>query len=242
MKKNDLLAEERKRLRTLERKLKIRFKDSRLLIQAFTHASFLNEHSDLSLENNERLEFLGDAVLELVVSEYLYQHYVQREGLLTKWRAALVNTHSLAQAGKSLNFDQYLLISAGERKNNDRAKERHLEDAFEAFVGAVYLDRGLKVARRFIQEYLLRNLPEIISSGTFQDSKTLFQEKMQGEAGLTPHYKVLSESGPDHAKKFEVGVFLENNLIAQGRGSSKQQAEEKAAQQALKINYYHVKN
>ncbi len=241
MEKNDLLDKERKTLRTLEKQLKIRFKDNHLLIQAFTHASFLNEHPDFHLENNERLEFLGDAVLELIVSQYLYQHYSQREGYLTKWRAALVNTHSLAKVGESLGFDRYLLISEGEKKNNDRAKERHLEDGVEAFIGALYLDRGLKLAKKFIGDYLLGNLPEIISSGTFQDSKTLFQEKMQGENGLTPRYKVLSESGPDHRKKFKVGVFLEDRFIAQGRGPSKQRAEEEAAQQALKINY-HVKN
>ena len=237
MKKNDLLEEERKQLRTLEREIKIRFKNYRLLIQVFIHASFLNEHPDFPLENNERLEFLGDAVLELVVSEYLYQHYREREGLLTKWRAALVNTHSLAAAAEALDFNRYLLISEGEKKNNQRAQERHLEDAFEAFVGAIYLDRGLKVAKKFLEKHLLRRLPEIIAAGTFQDAKTSFQEKMQGKVGLTPHYKVLAESGPDHAKQFTVGVFLGKRLVAQGQGASKQEAEEKAAQEALKINH-----
>lgn len=237
MEENDLLDEERKALKTLEKRERIRFKDKRLLIQAFTHASFLNEHPELHLENNERLEFLGDAVLELVVSEYLYRHYREREGLLTKWRAALVNTHSLATAGKALDFDRYLLISEGEKKNNQRAQERHLEDAFEAFIGAVYLDRGLKVAKKFIEKHLLKRCPQMISAGAFQDAKTSFQEKMQGQIGLTPHYKVLAESGPDHAKKFTVGVFLGERLVAQGRGASKQEAEKKAAQEALKINY-----
>lgn len=236
MKKKESLEREKKGLLELEKKLKIKFKNHRLLIQVFTHSSYRNEYPDLGLEDNERLEFLGDAVIELVVSGYLYHHYPEREGLLTKWRAALVNTQSLAQIAQELDFGRFLLLSQGEKKNNERAKEHCLANTFEAFIGALYLDRGLKMVKPFLEDKLLGKLPEIISSGTFRDAKTIFQEKAQREKNTTPHYQVLSASGPDHEKKFEVGLFLEDNLIAQGRGPSKQKAEEEAASNALKIN------
>jgi len=224
---------EKEKFPELERKLEIKFRHPELLIQAFVHSSFLNEHPDFPLEDNERLEFLGDAVLELVVSEHLYHHHQQQEGWLTKWRAALVNTQSLAEIAEKLDFDSWLLFSQGERRNNHRARKHRLANTLEAFIGALYLDRGLEVVRKFVYDKLLKNLPQIIASGAFQDAKTIFQEKTQEETGTTPRYEVLSESGPDHAKRFQVGVFLEDVLIAQGRGNSKQQAEEEAASQAL---------
>ena len=236
MKKEELLAVEKKKLQELEKKLKIKFKNQHLLIQAFTHSSYRNEYPDFNSEDNERLEFLGDAVLELIVSEYLYGHYPQREGLLTKWRAALVNTPSLAQTAQDLDFGRFLLLSQGEKRNNQRAREHCLANTFEAFIGALYLDRGFKLVKPFLENHLFKKLPEIISSGAFQDAKTVFQEKSQKEIGVTPHYQVLLASGPDHAKKFKVGLFLKDNLITQGQGSSKQEAEEAAASKALKIN------
>ena len=236
MKEEEVLKE--RGLKKLQERLGIKFKNPYLFIQAFTHSSYLNEHPGFGLEDNERLEFLGDAVLELVVSEYLYRHYQESEGLLTKWRAALVNTQSLAETAKELGFDNLLLFSRGEKKNNSRAQKHHLADALEAFIGALYLDRGLKVVKKFISDRILKKLPDIIAQGTFQDAKTVFQERIQQELSLTPRYQVLSESGPDHAKQFRVGVFLNNVLIAQGKGSSKQRAEEKAAARALELKHY----
>jgi ribonuclease III len=226
----------------LEKKLKLKFRHPEWLIQAFVHSSFLNEHPDFPLANNERLEFLGDAVLELVVSKYLYSHCQKPEGWLTKWRAALVNTHSLAALAEELNLGFWLLSSRGEKKNNQRAKEHLLANTLEALIGALYLDRGLAVVEKFVYTRLLKDLPSKIAAGDYQDAKTVFQERTQKEKNLTPHYEVLSETGPDHVKRFQVGVFLNDVLIAQGEGSSKKEAEEKAARQALEIKNYYVKN
>ncbi len=232
MKDLQLFFKEKKFLE-LEKKVKIKFHRPELLIQAFVHSSFLNEQTDFPLKDNERLEFLGDAVLELVVSEYLYRHYQQREGWLTQWRAVLVNTQSLASIAEELDFDSWLLFSHGERKNNHQARKHRLANTFEAFIGALYLDQGLEVVRKFVYDKLLKNLSQMITEGTGQNAKTVFQEKVQGELGLTPHYKVLFESGPAHARHFQVGVYLGKTLVAQGEGPSKQQAEEEAANQAL---------
>lgn len=234
MKELQLFFKEKKFLE-LEKKVKIKFHQPELLIQAFVHSSFLNEQADFPLKDNERLEFLGDAVLELVVSEYLYHHYQQREGWLTRWRAVLVNTQSLASIAEELDFDSWLLFSHGERKNNHQARKHRLANTFEAFIGALYLDQGLEVVRKFVYDRLLKNLPQMLMESTGQNAKTIFQEKAQGELGLTPHYEVLSESGPAHAKQFQVGVYLGKTLIARGEGLSKQQAEEEAANQALII-------
>lgn len=232
MKELQLFFKEKKFLE-LEKRIKIKFHQPELLIQAFIHSSFLNEQTDFPLNDNERLEFLGDAILELVVSEYLYRHYQQREGWLTQWRAVLVNAQSLASIAEELNFDSWLLFSHGERKNNHRGRKHRLANTFEAFIGALYLDQGLEVVRKFVYDKLLKNLPQMLTTGTGQNAKTVFQEKAQEELGLTPHYKVLSESGPAHAKQFQVGVYLEKTLVARGEGLSKQQAEEGAANQAL---------
>lgn len=220
----------------LEKDLKLEFKDKDLLTQAFCHRSYLNENSNFSLEHNERLEFLGDAVLELVVTESLYLEYPKTsEGELTAWRAALVNADSLAQAAKELNFNDYLLLSRGEAKDAGKARSFILANAFEAFIGSLYLDQGYEACQAFIKESLMIKLSEIISKGLFKDSKSHFQEQAQEKVAVTPTYKVLKESGPDHAKYFQIGVFLGEEMVATGEGSSKQEAEEQAAKNALKV-------
>jgi ribonuclease-3 len=220
----------------LEKKLGLSFKNKELLVQAFCHRSFLNENHKVVLEHNERLEFLGDAVLELVVTEYLYQHYPKRpEGELTSWRAALVNADSLAKTARELEFNDFLLLSRGEAKDAGKARDFILANALEAFIGALYLDQGYELCHAFIKANLLVKLSEIIRKGLFRDSKSRFQEEAQERTSITPSYKVLHESGPDHAKHFEIGVFLNQELIARGEGSSKQEAEEAAARNGLGI-------
>ena len=220
----------------LEKDLKLEFKDKDLLTQAFCHRSYLNENSNFNLEHNERLEFLGDAVLELVVTKLLYLEYPKTsEGELTAWRAALVNADSLAQAARELNFNDYLLLSRGEAKDAGKARSFIMANAFEAFIGSLYLDQGYETCQTFIKSRLMIKLPEIISKGLFKDSKSRFQEEAQERVSITPTYKVIQESGPDHAKYFEIGIFLENDMVAKGEGSSKQEAEEHAAENALEI-------
>jgi len=222
---------------SLEKKLSLKFKNKDLLIQAFVHRSFLNENPDFKLFHNERLEFLGDAILEQVVTEYLYQNYPKKlEGELTSWRAALVNTKMLSKIAKSLEFNDFLLLSQGETKEKGRARQYILADTFEAFIGALYLDQGLDVCKNFIEKNLIKELQDIIKDGLYKDAKSCFQEESQEKKGITPTYKVLKESGPDHAKRFIVGVFLNKELIAKGEGLSKQEAEEEAAENALKNN------
>jgi len=218
----------------LERKLNIKFKNRDLLIQAFCHRSYLNENPDFYLDNNERLEFLGDAVLELVVTEYLYQKYPQKsEGELTNWRASLVNAKILGDLSKDLGFNDFLLLSRGEERELGKARQYILANTFESLIGAIYLDRGFKVCREFIEKHLIKKLPGIIKKGLFIDAKSRFQEEAQERVGITPQYKVLDEWGPDHAKHFIIGVFLNEELVAKGEGSSKQEAEEEAAKNGL---------
>lgn len=220
----------------LEKKLGLKFKNKDLLIQAFCHRSFLNENPDFYLSHNERLEFLGDAVLELVVTEYLFQKYPNKsEGELTNWRAALVNAKILAFVAKALGFNDFLLLSKGEAQELGKARQYILANTFETLVGAIYLDRGYKASQEFIEKYLIKELPRIIEKGLFRDAKSHFQEKAQEKVGITPTYKVLEKWGPDHAKHFISGIFLGEELIAKGEGSSKQEAEEVAAQKALEI-------
>jgi len=219
----------------IEKKLGLNFKNKDLLRQAFCHRSYLNENPKCGLENNERLEFLGDAVLELVVTEYLYKNYKESEGQLTNWRAALVNSQSLAEISEGLGFNDYILLSRGESKDTGKARQSILANAFEAFLGALYLDQGLRTVRNFIEKYLIKKLSYIIENGLSRDAKSFFQEMSQKEIRITPEYKVLKEQGPDHAKHFTIGVFLEDKLIATGTGSSKQEAEEGAARNALKV-------
>jgi ribonuclease-3 len=221
----------------LEKSLGFEFKNRDLLIEAFCHRSYLNEHPDFPLPHNERLEFLGDAVLELIVTEYLYKKYPEKnEGELTNWRAALVNAKILGELAKDLGFNDFLLLSKGEEKETGKARLYILANTFEALIGAIYLDQGYEVAKNFVEKNLIeKKLPEIIEKGLFKDPKTRFQEEAQERVKITPAYKVLEEWGPDHAKHFVVGVFLGNELIAKGEGSSKQEAEEEAAKNALKI-------
>lgn len=222
----------------LEKKLGLKFKNKDLLIQAFCHRSYLNENPDFYLENNERLEFLGDAVLELVVTEYLYQKYPKKsEGELTNWRAALVNAKMLGDLAKDLDFNDYLLLSKGETKELGKARQYILANSFESLIGAIYLDQGYKTSQEFIEKKLVKKLPEIIKEGLFRDAKSHFQEEAQERMGATPTYKVLEDWGPDHAKHFIIGVFIDKTLVAKGEGSSKQEAEEKAAKNALETEF-----
>lgn len=222
-----------------EKKLNLKFKNKDLLIQAFCHRSYLNENPDFYLSHNERLEFLGDAVLELIVTEYLYQTYPKKaEGELTNWRAALVNAKMLSRIAKNLGFNDFLLLSRGEVKEIGKARQYILADTFEAVIGATYLDSGYKVCQNFIKKYLIKELPHIIEARLFKDAKSQFQEEAQERVEITPTYKVLEEWGPDHVKHFIVGVFLDKELVAEGEGSSKQEAEEKAAKNALEIKHW----
>lgn len=217
-----------------EKKIDLEFKNKDLLIQAFCHRSYLNENPDFYLDQNERLEFLGDAILELIVTEYLYQKYPKKsEGELTNWRAALVNAKQLGSLAKSLGFNDFLLLSHGEAKELGKARQYILANTFEALIGAIYLDLGYEACQSFIEKNLIKKLPEIIKKGLFRDAKSCFQEEAQEKAGITPAYKVLEEWGPDHARHFIIGIFLEEELVAKGEGSSKQEAEETAAKNAL---------
>lgn len=220
----------------LEKKLKIKFKNKDLLTQAFIHRSYLNENPKFGMSHNERLEFLGDAVLELAVTEYLFKSYPQKsEGELTSWRAALVNAKILSRIAKDLEFNDFLLLSKGENKETGKARQFILANTFEAFVGSLYLDQGYKVCQQFAKKHIIQELPDIIEDELFKDAKSSFQEEAQEKIGVTPTYKVLKEWGPDHARHFIIGVFLRDELVAEGQGSSKQEAEEEAAKKALII-------
>ncbi|MCX6721646.1 MAG: ribonuclease III [Candidatus Staskawiczbacteria bacterium] len=220
----------------LEKKLGAKFKNKDILKQAFTHRSYLNENPGLKLEHNERLEFLGDAVMELIVTEYLYKEFPEKkEGDLTNWRAALVNAKMLTSVAEELGFNDFLLLSKGESKEMGKARAYILANTFEAFLGALYMDSGYKPCEEFIKKYLLKKLAEIIKDGSYKDAKSKFQEKAQEKVSITPNYKVMKESGPDHEKNFVVGVFLGEVLVAEGKGSSKQEAEEAAAELALGV-------
>lgn len=221
-------------LDALEQELKVQFKDRSLLERAFIHRSYLNEHPNLGLEHNERLEFLGDAVLELVVTDHLYKNYPNPEGDLTNWRSALVKTESLSEVAAKLDFDKYLQLSRGEAKGNARSRALIHANCVEALIGALYLDQGYEEAKRFVDTHIISRLQTILDEGSWVDPKSRFQELAQEREGHTPHYKVLSEDGPDHDKVFEVGVYVGQNLHGKGRGSSKQAAQQQAAANALK--------
>lgn len=222
-------------VQNLETRIDVTFKNKDLLQQALVHRSYLNEHPSFRLGNNERLEFLGDAVLELVVTEYLYRNYENPEGEMTNWRAALVNSLMLAEYAKEINLEQDLMLSRGESQDSQKkARTFILADAFEAIIGAVYLDQGFAVAKDFIEQRVLDHLPTILEHKLYMDPKSRFQEASQERLSITPVYKVIEESGPDHAKEFRVGVYLGDELIADGKGSSKQEAQVAAATEALK--------
>ncbi|OGY43473.1 MAG: ribonuclease III [Candidatus Buchananbacteria bacterium RIFCSPHIGHO2_02_FULL_40_13] len=219
----------------LEQNIGVKFKNQDGLIQAIVHRSYINEHPEFKLDHNERLEFLGDAVLELIVTEYLYDKYPNPEGELTNWRASLVNGDNLAKISKNLEIDEFLMMSKGEsRDKNSKARQYILANALEAIIGAIYLDQGLKIAKKFITLNILRDLEEIIAKKLYIDAKSDFQEKAQEKIGITPTYKILASAGPDHAKVFKVGVYLSKKLIATGTGTSKQEAQTEAAKKALK--------
>ncbi len=217
----------------LEDALGVVFKNKNLLRQALIHRSWLNENPESKLENNERLEFLGDAVLELIVTEHLYNNYPNPEGELTNWRAALVNYQNLAQVAGNLGVNEFLMLSRGESKDTGRARQVILANTMESLIGAVYLDQGYKTAQKFVKENVLSGLNYIIENNLYKDAKSSFQEKSQEKHGITPIYKVIEETGPDHDKIFTVGVYLEDKLAGQGHGPSKQEAEQKAAEDAL---------
>lgn len=217
-----------------EKKLGLKFKNKDILIQAFVHRSYLNENPNFAIKHNERLEFLGDAVLELVVTEHLYQEYPDKsEGELTNWRAALVNAKMLAEVAEELGLNEFLLLSRGEAKELGKARQYILANTFEALIGAIYLDSGFKPCDVFIKKCLIIKLSNIIENNLFKDAKSRFQEQAQEKTGITPLYKVIKEWGPDHIKQFIIGVFLEDELVAEGNGYSKQEAEEDAAKNAL---------
>ncbi len=217
-----------------EKTIGVVFNDKDLLKQAFVHRSYLNEHKRFGISHNERLEFLGDAVLELVVTDFLYHKYTNKtEGDLTSYRSALVNTNSLAGVGEELGIDGYLLLSKGEARDTGRARSFIIANALEALIGAVYLDQGYTAAEQFIARVLFKRTEEIVEKRLWQDPKSLFQEKAQDKSGVTPLYKSLRETGPDHDKQFVIGVFLGTEKIAEGQGKSKQEAEQDAAEAAL---------
>lgn len=221
-------------LMALERILGFVFKDKRNLLTAITHRSYLNEHRDADQDHNERLEFLGDAVLELVVTDFLFKKYPEKpEGDLTAIRSALVNTLSLADASTKLGVNDYLLMSKGESKDIGRARQYILANAFEAFIGALYVDQGYAVAQEFIGEQLFEKTDEIVEKKLWQDAKSRFQELSQEHTNLTPTYTTLSQEGPDHDRIFTVGVFLGKDKIAEGKGRAKQEAEQEAALHAV---------
>ncbi|OGM96226.1 MAG: ribonuclease III [Candidatus Yanofskybacteria bacterium RIFCSPHIGHO2_02_FULL_38_22b] len=217
----------------LEKKIGIVFKNKDLLLQALTHRSYLNENTKWHLDHNERLEFLGDAVLELVVTEYLYNNYPNPEGELTNWRAALVNAVMLSKISNEFDLNDFVLLSRGEARDTGRARQYILANTIEALIGAIYLDQGYDPAKDFISRFVLKELPTIIEKRLYRDHKSLFQEYAQEYVGITPTYEVMEEWGPDHARNFKMGVFLEKEMIGSGKGPSKQEAQQEAAKDAL---------
>ncbi|MBP6060496.1 MAG: ribonuclease III [Candidatus Pacebacteria bacterium] len=219
-----------------EKKTKIVFTDKGLLQQAFIHRSYINENPSRGLAHNERLEFLGDAVLELVVTDFLYKKYpTYTEGELTSVRSALVNAIIISSVAEAIGMNEFLLLSKGETKDKGKARQYILANTYEAYVGALYMDQGYVAVDKFINKTLLPKTDEIVNKKLWRDAKSLVQEKAQEFVNVTPAYKVLSEAGPDHDKHFTVGIYFAKNLIAEGKGKSKQEAEQKAAEAALKV-------
>lgn len=218
----------------VEKILGVEFKNKALLKQAFVHRSFINENKDTGLGHNERLEFLGDAVLELVITHHLYDVYPDKtEGDMTSYRSALVNADTCAEVAEKLGFNEHLLLSRGEAKDTGRARQYILANTLESVIGAIYLDLGYEATKKFIDTHITPMTEEIVKKGLWVDAKSKFQEKAQDVTGITPLYKTLKETGPDHDKKFSVGVFLGEEQIAMGEGRSKQDAEQEAARKGL---------
>ena len=215
-------------------KLGFEYNDIQLLITALTHRSYVNEHKKSVSEHNERLEFLGDAVLELVVTDYLYKNFSEPEGILTSWRAALVRTESIGEAGVRLGYEHLVRMSKGEKQGSERARLQILANAFEATIGSIYLDQGYDRASEFIHKHILTKLDTILSEGTWRDPKSHLQEVSQQVDGATPVYKVITEEGPDHDKVFTLGAYVNDRLMGKGVGPSKQAAQQVAARAALK--------
>ncbi len=217
----------------IEEAIGVKFKDPKLLERAFIHRSYINEHARSALEHNERLEFLGDAVLELAVTRYLYENFYNPEGELTNWRSALVKTDSLAGVATKLGLGNFLMLSRGEDRSGGRTRKSLLANVFEALLGAIYLDQGYDHAEQFVTEQVISKLDKILESKSYLDPKSLFQEQAQNKLGQTPSYKVLTESGPDHNKHFVVGAYVGRTKKGVGEGPSKQAAQQAAAAAAL---------
>jgi len=223
-------------LAKLQKRLGLKFKNEGLLKQALVHRSYLNEHPNFEIGHNERLEFLGDAVLEIIVTEFLYLNFTKTpEGDLTNWRASLVNAKMLYEIAAEFGVEECLYLSRGEaRDKNKKSRQFILANALEAILGAMYLDQGIAAVRKFVLKNIISKLDDILKNQTYLDPKSHFQEKAQEEKGITPHYQILDETGPDHAKTFKVGLYLEEELIATGSGSSKQEAQVDAAAKGIK--------
>ncbi|MGB8815740.1 MAG: ribonuclease III [Minisyncoccia bacterium] len=223
-----------KNFKEFEEIIGINFKNKNLLKQAFTHRSYLNEHKDSELVHNERLEFLGDAVLELIVTEYLYNKYIdENEGDLTSYRAALVNAETMSSAASKIKMNDFLLLSKGETKDTGRARQIILANTIEALIGAIFIDQGYEIAKYFISNNIFHLIDNIVAEKAWMDAKSNFQEASQENENITPSYKTIKEEGPDHDKIFTVGVYLDKELISIGTGKSKQEAEQEAAKTAL---------
>jgi len=214
-------------------KIGFEFENIQLLITALTHRSYVNEHKKSTSEHNERLEFLGDAVLELVVTDYLFRNFNEQEGILTNWRAALVRTESIGAAGVALGYEPLVRMSRGEKQGGDRARQQILANAFEAVIGSIYLERGYDDAAVFIQKNIISKLAGVLETGSWRDAKSHLQEVSQRVDNHTPQYKVIEETGPDHDKIFTLGVYIGDKLMGTGSGPSKQVAQQQAAQAAL---------
>lgn len=209
------------------------FENIEILVTAFTHRSYVNEHRKSTREHNERLEFLGDAVLELSVTDYLYHNFKEPEGVLTSWRAALVRTESIGESGEKLGYGPLLRLSRGEKQGSERARKQIMANAFEALIGAIYVEKGYATANEFILKHIASKLDAILASGSWRDAKSVLQEVAQRVDGHTPVYKVINEEGPDHDKVFTLGVYVGGKLKGKGLGSSKQAAQQKAAEAAV---------
>lgn len=217
-----------------EKKIGVTFKSKALLRQAFTHRSYINENRQSDLSHNERLEFLGDAVLELIITDHLYAKYpLSPEGELTSYRSALVNAVTMSEVASNLGVNNFLLLSRGEAKDTGKARQYILANTIEAIIGAIYIDQGYDVAKDFVTKYVFVLIDKIVAEKSWVDAKSLFQEKAQENDSQTPNYKTMREDGPDHDKRFTVGVYIGTELVAEGAGQSKQEAEQEAARKAL---------